>query len=31
VLAEFDFSAIEVRAVGGPPLLRRALHARAVR
>jgi SAM-dependent methyltransferase len=31
LLGEFGFSAITVRAVGGPPLLRRSLWARAVR
>jgi SAM-dependent methyltransferase len=31
VLDEFGFSAIRVRAVGGPPLLRRSLLAQAVR
>jgi 2-polyprenyl-6-hydroxyphenyl methylase/3-demethylubiquinone-9 3-methyltransferase len=30
-LREFDFAEIEVRAVGGPPMLRRMLLARAVR
>jgi hypothetical protein len=31
VLDDFGFSAIHVRAVGGPPLLRRSLLAQAVR
>jgi SAM-dependent methyltransferase len=31
LLSEFGFSAVDVRAVGGPPLLRRSLWARAVR
>jgi SAM-dependent methyltransferase len=31
LLREFGFSDVDVRAVGGPPLLRRSLHARAVR
>jgi ubiquinone/menaquinone biosynthesis C-methylase UbiE len=31
LLREFGFAAIEVRAVGGPPLLRRTLLGRAVR
>ncbi len=31
VLTEFDFSAIEIRGLGGPPLARRLLTARAVR
>jgi SAM-dependent methyltransferase len=30
-LAEFDFREIEVRSLGGPPLLRRMLFARALR
>jgi SAM-dependent methyltransferase len=31
VLAEFGFSDVNVRSVGGPPLLRRSLYARATR
>jgi SAM-dependent methyltransferase len=31
VLTEFGFGSVTVRRVGGPPLLRRSLHARGVR
>ncbi len=31
LLGEFDFGSVSVRAVGGPPLLRRSLFARALR